>query len=132
MKTTLKIFQVLLFFTFFLLVLSILGANSCKGNPKISVAVGEIKATNMSVYEARVIKNFVQQEIEKYGNIKKSSSTTKAQKIVSGVIFRMNDVYVINLKVKNVKHGKTKEITKTSKDTSVYEAVKNAVSSIMH
>jgi len=132
MKTTLKIFQILLFFTFFSLVLSILEANSCKCNPKISVAVGEIKATNMSVYEARVIKNFVQQEIEKYGNIKKNDSTTKVQKIVSGVIFRMNDVYVINLKVKNVKHGRTKEITKTSKDTSVYEAVKNAVSSIMH
>ena len=131
MKTNPKKNSWLLFFTFFSLVLLNVGVNNCLSQPQISIILQEIETTNMSSGKASEVTGYVKNEVARYGHIQKSGSTADVQKIVSGLVFRMNNIFVINLKVKNVENGKLKQITKTSKKASLQQAVKKAVAAVM-
>ena len=121
-------------FMFFLSISLILESDICESKTKNTITVLKLETTNLSSKEASRVSNIIKNEVAKYGNTIKTSSSAGANKIVSGLISRMNKVYIITLTVKDTKNGKTKQTTKNLKgsfNNFLNRTVKSAINAVL-
>ena len=124
------------FLSFFLIfsAITVFATNACKSKPKIIIAVPNVESTNLTSEQARRVTRVVRNEVSKYGTVRNSSSTSGADKIVTGLASRADRVYMITLAVEDVRNGNSRQTTKNLKgsfEDFLNRKVRSAVHAIM-
>jgi len=134
MRTASKFLSFFLSFVLILSVITIFGIEACTSKQKVIIAVPTIESTNLTSEQARRVTSVVRNEVSKYGTVRNSSSTSGADRIVTGLASRADKVYMITLTVEDVKTGNSRQTTKNLKgsfEDFLNQKVKSAVHAIM-
>ena len=136
MRTASKFLSVFFCFILILSILALFGADSCKSKNQVIIAVPEIESANLTPEQARNVTRVVRNEASNYGTIRKSSSTSGVDIIITGLASRADNVYLITLTAEYLRNdGGTKQTTKNlqgSFENFLNRIVRNAVHEIMN
>ncbi|MBD3339580.1 MAG: hypothetical protein GF353_10750 [Candidatus Lokiarchaeota archaeon] len=87
----------------------LLNSNSCEGKPNPVIKLGTIDLNNLSSGQASQIKAQIKSIVSNYNNDKKYA------KEVSGLVSRVDQIYVVTITSKNLNGSNKKQVTKNYK-----------------